>query len=82
MDTLKEVNEEIAVILRKVNHDRLADSLDLIPEENRIAVYNMISDAQAKRVYKGVIALQVSEDIGALLEGKEARFSQPFLNAE
>lgn len=75
----KEIQEEIRDVLQKGSFPHLADSLDDVPEDKLIAIYNMMSDMEARRAQKKEIINQVTEDVSAALEGKELQFSQPFL---
>jgi len=53
-----------------------------VPEKYLEALFNMICQHYQHRTQKTIIAFQVTEDVGAILEGKpdKAEFSKPFLS--
>lgn len=79
-----EIMQELHYYIMASAHTHLADCLELVPEANLIALYNMICQLQSQKAYKKVIAMQVAEDISKIVEGKPelAEFSIPFLNVE
>jgi len=87
MDNIKEMMAELKECLthRSVSKEmqpvyrRLAECLEEIPVDKLSAIYEMMSNAQFGRRQKAVIAMQVCEDVSAVLEGKDVVFSKPFL---
>jgi len=82
MDALIEIKEDIKYFLRLGSHPNLADCIDDVPEKYLEALFNMICQHYQHRTQKTIIAFQVTEDVGAILEGKpdKAEFSKPFLS--
>ena len=74
-----EVTGEIRFYLKESQLPHLADCLDDVPEDKKEALFNMINHCERQRMYKKLIAMQVSEDVAAMLEGREGIFSKPFL---
>jgi len=80
MDLLQqEIKEEIEYYLKLSSAPELCSRLTEVPREAQEALYNFIDIQRYHKVQKSVIALQVKEDIYALLNGKQAEFSWTFV---
>ena len=78
---MQEIREEIKYYLRNSNHPHLEDCLDLVPEENQAAIYNMISAHEQNKVLKTTLSFHVAEDVSAIVAGNldGAVFSKDYL---
>ena len=74
-----EIDEDLVRWLHIGGHAKLADCLSDVPDDNKTAIYNMISNMEYRRLKKHVIAYQVCEDIGEILSGKSPIFSKDFM---
>jgi len=79
-----EAAEEVRKYLALSSHKHLQDCLHLVAEPYQTALCKMIRIAEEYRQQKRTIALQVSEDVSAIVAGfpEKAAFCQPFLNTD
>lgn len=76
-----EIKAELQKWLQRGSYSHLGDCVDMVPAANQRALYAMIEDLKERRVTRSVIALQVSEDVGAFVGGfpEGAKFSEGYM---